>query len=241
MKILVIMGSPRKGNTYRAAKRIEDAMRSLGDVGFEYLMLGDVALAPCRGCMACLEWGEEHCPIRDDAPAVGRKLHDADGVIFASPVYGLAVTGQMKTFIDQFSYVFAPGSSVKKPSSSPPPVRWARRTFFATSTPSPAYGGLMSSPASVLSRTPPPRRSGRSARTTRDSTMQLSRSSRRWLRGEHGGRGSGASSSSTPSGRRLTSSPTLLRPTTPTGKNRAGSTLVCATTRACRSTRSTTP
>ena len=97
MKVLVIMGSPRKGNTYRAAKRIEDAMRSHGDVGFEYLMLGDVALAPCRGCMACLEWGEEHCPVRDDAPAVREKLQDADGVIFASPVYGLAVTGQMKT------------------------------------------------------------------------------------------------------------------------------------------------
>lgn len=44
MKILVIMGSPRKGNTYRAAQRIEDVMRSLGDVEFEYLMLKDVGL-----------------------------------------------------------------------------------------------------------------------------------------------------------------------------------------------------
>ncbi|CVK32582.1 MULTISPECIES: NAD(P)H-dependent oxidoreductase [Methanoculleus] len=40
MKVLVVMGSPRKGNTYRAAKRIENTMRSLGDVEFEYLMLG---------------------------------------------------------------------------------------------------------------------------------------------------------------------------------------------------------
>lgn len=106
MKVLVIMGSPRKGNTFRAAQRIEETMRSLGDVEFEYLMLRDVRLEPCRGCMACFEWGEERCPVRDDAPAVGRKLHDADGVIFASPVYGLAVTGLMKTFIDRFSYVF---------------------------------------------------------------------------------------------------------------------------------------
>jgi len=106
MKILVIMGSPRKGNTYRAAKRIEDVMQSLGDVEFEYLMLSDVKLEPCRGCHACLEWGEERCPVRDDAPAVGQKMQDADGVIFASPVYGLAVTALMKTFIDRFSYVF---------------------------------------------------------------------------------------------------------------------------------------
>lgn len=57
-------------------------MRSLGDVEFEYLMLPDVGLEPCRGCFACFERGEERCPIRDDA----------DGVIFASPVYGLAGT-----------------------------------------------------------------------------------------------------------------------------------------------------
>lgn len=106
MKILVIMGSPRKGNTFRAAQRIEEVMRSLGDVEFEYLMLAEINLEPCRGCMACFEWGEERCPVRDDAPDVGQKLHDADGVIFASPVYGLNVTGLMKTFIDRFSYVF---------------------------------------------------------------------------------------------------------------------------------------
>ncbi|MCM2466562.1 flavodoxin family protein [Methanoculleus oceani] len=106
MKILVIMGSPRKGNTYRAAQRIEDVMRSLGDVEFEYLMLSGVKLEPCRGCHACFEWGEERCPVRDDAPAVEEKMHDADGVIFASPVYGLNVTGLMKTFIDRFSYIF---------------------------------------------------------------------------------------------------------------------------------------
>lgn len=33
-------------------------------------------------------------------------MHNADGVIFATPVYGLAVTGLMKTFIDRFSYIF---------------------------------------------------------------------------------------------------------------------------------------
>lgn len=106
MKILVIIGSPRKGNTYRAAQRVEDVMRSLGDVEFEYLMLRDVKLEPCRGCHACFEWGEERCPVRDDAPAVGEKMHDADGVIFASPVYGLAATALMKNFIDRFSYTF---------------------------------------------------------------------------------------------------------------------------------------
>lgn len=38
--------APGRATTFRAAKRIEDAMWSLGDVEFEYLMLEDVGLAP---------------------------------------------------------------------------------------------------------------------------------------------------------------------------------------------------
>jgi len=49
MKILVIMGSPHKGNTYAAAKKIEEAMRKRSDVEFEYLMLAEANLPPCRG------------------------------------------------------------------------------------------------------------------------------------------------------------------------------------------------
>lgn len=67
MKILVIMGSPRKGNTYRAAKKIEESMQSMGSVEFEYLMLKDANLSQCRGCYVCIMEGEDHCPCKDDA------------------------------------------------------------------------------------------------------------------------------------------------------------------------------
>jgi len=33
-------------------------------------------------------------------------MHEADAVVFATPVYGLNVTGQMKVFVDRFSYIF---------------------------------------------------------------------------------------------------------------------------------------
>ena len=33
-------------------------------------------------------------------------MHSADGVIFATPVYGMNVSALMKTFIDRFSYIF---------------------------------------------------------------------------------------------------------------------------------------
>jgi multimeric flavodoxin WrbA len=86
MKILVIMGSPRKGNTYRAAKKIEESMKAMGSVDFEYLMLKDADLSQCRGCFICFTKGEDHCPCKDDSPVIERKMHSTDGVIFATPV-----------------------------------------------------------------------------------------------------------------------------------------------------------
>jgi NAD(P)H-dependent FMN reductase len=105
MRILVIMGSPRKGNTYRATKKIEESMQSMDNVEFEYLMLKDAGLSQCSGCSACFEKGEDHCPHKDSAHIIEQKMHTADGVIFATPVYGFSVSALMKTFIDRFSYI----------------------------------------------------------------------------------------------------------------------------------------
>jgi multimeric flavodoxin WrbA len=106
MKVLVIMGSPRKGNTYQAVKRIEEFIQSKDDVEFEYLMLKDTDLSQCNGCFVCFVKGEDHCPCKDDAPFIEQKMHAADGVILATPVYGMNVSALMKTFIDRFSYIF---------------------------------------------------------------------------------------------------------------------------------------
>ncbi|AKB13521.1 Multimeric flavodoxin WrbA [Methanosarcina thermophila] len=106
MRILVIMGSPRKSNTYRAARKIEEYMQSMDNVEFEYLMLKDANLLQCRGCYVCLAKGEEYCPCKDEAPLIEQKMHAADGVIFASPVYGMNISALMKTFVDRFSYIF---------------------------------------------------------------------------------------------------------------------------------------
>lgn len=106
MKILAIIGSPRKGNTYHAVKKVEETMQSMGDIEFEYLMLKDTGLSQCRGCFVCFTKGEIYCPCKDNAPDIEQKMHSADGVIFATPVYGMNVSALMKTFIDRFSYIF---------------------------------------------------------------------------------------------------------------------------------------
>ncbi len=104
-KILVIMGSPRKGNTYRAAERIREIIQQTVPVEWEYVMLGDINMEPCRGCFTCFARGEEYCPLDDDASDLEQRMKDADGVILATPVYSFQVSGLMKQFIDRHSYI----------------------------------------------------------------------------------------------------------------------------------------
>jgi multimeric flavodoxin WrbA len=103
-RVLVVMGSPRKGNTYGAAERLRALMEAHGPVTFEYLWLRDAALEQCRGCAVCVGKGEEYCPIRDDVPAVLERMHAADGIVLASPVYSWQVSGLLKVLIDRLSY-----------------------------------------------------------------------------------------------------------------------------------------
>ncbi|MCD1294401.1 flavodoxin family protein [Methanocella sp. CWC-04] len=104
MKILAIIGSARKGNTYRVVQRIEENMKNMGDVDFEYLFLKDLGQGYCRGCTVCFLKGEQKCPVRDGSEVLEKKMLEADGVIFASPNYASNVTGLMKTFIDRIAY-----------------------------------------------------------------------------------------------------------------------------------------
>lgn len=104
MKILVVMGSPRKGDTYKAVKKIEAHMAELGAVEFDYLWLKDVNFGQCRGCHACIKLGEQRCPLKDDMLAVEARVLAADGLILATPVYSQQVSFLMKIFIDRYSY-----------------------------------------------------------------------------------------------------------------------------------------
>jgi len=106
MKVLAIMGSPRKGQTNRMLNRFEKELKALGEIDFEYLMLRELNLQPCKGCANCLEVGEDKCPLKDDRDLILQKLSEADGVIFASPNYSLQVSGLMKLFLDRFAYIF---------------------------------------------------------------------------------------------------------------------------------------
>ena len=102
MKILAICGSPKKGNTYSA---LNDIKESYPDVDFKILMLKDVNLKPCLGCYVCVKLGEDKCPLKDDRENIVKEMLDADGVLFASPVYTMQITAIMKNFFERVGYI----------------------------------------------------------------------------------------------------------------------------------------
>lgn len=117
MKIIILMGSPRKKDSYKICENIKKSFRkhTKEQLTFEYIMLKQLHIEECKGCDQCLARGEQFCPIKDDLQDVLHKLMEADGIIFASPVYAMQIPGTLKKVIDRFSYLFHRPQLVAKP------------------------------------------------------------------------------------------------------------------------------
>lgn len=107
MRVLTIMGSPRKGYGTIIMQQLEYQLKLLQEVEFEYLYLKDVNLESCRGCHTCFFKGEDKCPVgNDDRDLILNKIDKADGVIFVAPAYALHIPALMKNFFDRLAYIF---------------------------------------------------------------------------------------------------------------------------------------
>jgi multimeric flavodoxin WrbA len=106
MKVTAFVGSARKKHTYNATVQFMNNLQSLGNIEGEIVMLSDYRLEVCKGCMLCLNKGEELCALKDDRDKLIEKMNNSDGVIFASPNYSFNVSGLMKVFLDRLAYVF---------------------------------------------------------------------------------------------------------------------------------------
>lgn len=59
----------------------------------------------CHGCLVCQKKGA--CVIKDDASTISQMMHDAETIIFATPVYYYGMSGQMKTLLDRSNWLYA--------------------------------------------------------------------------------------------------------------------------------------
>jgi len=65
----------------------------------EKISLRDKKINFCLGCDACQN--TQRCVHRDDASELVKKIHEADVIVFAAPVYFGGVSGQMQTLLDR--------------------------------------------------------------------------------------------------------------------------------------------
>lgn len=99
MKVLVISTSLRaNSNSDALAHAFVSGAKEAGHE-VELVSLRGKNLQFCRGCLSCVKTNK--CVIADDAPAIVEKMHDADAICFATPIYYYEMSGQMKTLLDR--------------------------------------------------------------------------------------------------------------------------------------------
>lgn len=97
--VLIISTSLRKrSNSHALAEEFARGAKE-ADNNVELITLHGKTLNFCTGCLSCVKTGK--CVIKDDAPEITAKMHDADVIVFASPIYYYEMSGQMKTLLDR--------------------------------------------------------------------------------------------------------------------------------------------
>ncbi len=106
MKIVIVHGSPRKGNTYKATVLFKEEMQKQGGVEFVDFFLPKDLPEFCCGCMTCFLKGEEKCPHSEYTMPILEHMVSADALILTTPVFALSLSGCMKSFLDHYAYIF---------------------------------------------------------------------------------------------------------------------------------------
>jgi len=99
LKVLGIVGSPRRGGNTDLL--VAEVMRGAASQGVEVktIILNDLTIAPCQHCDGCLELGR--CKVEDDMQMVYDELVKADRLVLASPIHFMGLTAQTKAMIDR--------------------------------------------------------------------------------------------------------------------------------------------
>lgn len=103
--ILIISSTLRKyGNSEILAEEFAKGVKDAGH-NVEFISLRDKEIKFCHGCLACQK--TQSCVIKDDSNAIVEKMMNADVIVFSTPIYYYAMSGQLKTLLDRANPLFA--------------------------------------------------------------------------------------------------------------------------------------
>lgn len=107
-KIMILNGSPNeKGRTMTLVGWVADAAREAGgEVEIVDTTRLDCKVPGCTACMGCRKSDEFRCVFEDEASEVIARVPSVDVVVFATPVYFMGITAQLKRVIDRMFSLF---------------------------------------------------------------------------------------------------------------------------------------
>lgn len=119
-KVIIVCGSPVKaGNTNVVVEWITQGLK---DAGREVEAVDTARLKykvnGCVACMGCQNSKEFKCVVKDQASPLIAKIPEKDIVIFATPLYFMGPTAQLKLFIDRMYSLFKFDAKTGKPASA---------------------------------------------------------------------------------------------------------------------------
>ena len=97
MKIVIINGSARRGNTLTAIDAFVKGASEKNEI--EIIQPDRLHIAPCKGCGVCQCY--KGCIDQDDTNPTIDKITAADVILFATPVYWWGMSAQLKLIIDK--------------------------------------------------------------------------------------------------------------------------------------------
>jgi len=103
--IIGIVGSPRKGNTETMVRATLEGAKEAG-AEIEIILLRELELKMCDGCLQCDETGK--CHFDDGMNGINEKLAEASGFIIGTPTRWSLLSGNLKVFLDRTSPLAVP-------------------------------------------------------------------------------------------------------------------------------------
>lgn len=102
MKVLLFNGSPHKeGCTYTALKEVADTLEKQG-IDTEIFHIGSAPVGGCCACGTCAT--KKECVFDDVVNEALKKLEEADGYVFGTPVHYASPGGNIIGFMDRLFY-----------------------------------------------------------------------------------------------------------------------------------------
>ncbi len=163
MKLLAVMGSPRKGKAtdLLVDKAVEGALYARPLMETTKIVLAEHDVRSCTNCLVCRDRVTDDplspCSIRDDMDGIYDLVLQSDLLVFGTPLHMGYATSQMMAFLERICWTFAkPEGKALTLSACPVPRSGKKRrsaTIITNGIVPPIYRKLCDDASSLIRKT----------------------------------------------------------------------------------------